>query len=43
MGGLVGVAGVWMAFRWRRTGPVLLVGIGLFLTWMIGTLVVAGR
>lgn len=43
MGAFVGIAGVWMAFRWRRTGPVLVVGIGLFLLWMVGTLVVSGR
>jgi hypothetical protein len=31
-----------MVFNWKRTGPVLLIAIGLFLIWMIGTLVVAG-
>ena len=33
--------GVWMAVRWRRTGPVLLVAIGLFILWMVGTLIVS--
>lgn len=37
---LVLAAGFWTAFNWRRTGIVLLVAIGLFLTWMVGTLVV---
>lgn len=35
--------GVWMACNWRRTGPVLLIGMGLFLVWMVGTLLVAGQ
>lgn len=41
LGVLVLTGGVWMAFNWKRTGPVLLVAIGLFLVWMIGTLAVA--
>lgn len=32
---------VWSALNWRRTAPVLLGAIGLFLVWAIGTLVVA--
>ena len=43
---LIGVAVVavatWSAFNWRRTAPVLLAAIGLFLTWAIGTLLTAG-
>lgn len=31
-------AGGWMVSNWRRTGPVLVIGIGLFLAWMVGTL-----
>ncbi len=42
LGLLVLTGGGWMVFNWKRTGPVLLVAIGLFLIWMIGTLVVAG-
>jgi hypothetical protein len=38
---LVLLSGVWTAFNWRRTGAVLLIAIGLFLVWMIGTLAVA--
>ena len=28
----------WAAIRWRNTGPVLAVSIGLLLCWVIGTL-----
>ncbi|MEA1903561.1 MAG: hypothetical protein U9N56_08560 [Actinomycetota bacterium] len=35
------IGGVWMGLNWRKTGPVLLLAIGLFLVWMIGTLAVA--
>ena len=42
LGLLVLTGGGWMVFNWRRTGTVLLIAIGLFLIWMIGTLVVAG-
>ncbi|MEE8406975.1 MAG: hypothetical protein V3S32_07480 [Acidimicrobiia bacterium] len=42
LGLLVLTGGGWMVFNWKRTGPVLLIAIGLFLIWMIGTLVVAG-
>lgn len=38
---VVAVSGVWMSFRWRRTGPVLLVAIGLLVIWMVGTLAAA--
>ena len=38
---LLAVSGVWMGVRWRRTGPVLLVSIGLFVVWMVGTLIVS--
>jgi hypothetical protein len=38
---LVVVASLWMAKHWKRTGPVLAIAIGLFLLWMIGTLIVA--
>jgi len=32
----------WSAFNWRRTAIVLVLAIGLFLAWMIGTLILAG-
>ena len=38
----IAVAGGWMGSNWRRTGYVLLVAIGLFLFWMVGTLALAG-
>lgn len=33
--------GIGMALHWRRTGPVLVVGIGLFVVWTVGTLLLA--
>jgi len=41
LGLLIAIAAIWIAFRWRRTGPVLLIAIGLFLVWMVGTLALA--
>lgn len=35
------VAAVWMSFQWRRTGPVLMAAIGLFVVWLVGTLILA--
>jgi hypothetical protein len=32
----------WSAFNWRRTAVVLVLAIGLFLAWVIGTLILAG-
>lgn len=37
----IGGGALWMALNWRRTGPVLLIGMGLFVLWMVGTLLVA--
>ena len=34
-------AAIWMTMSWRRTGPTLLVGIGLFVVWLVGTLILA--
>lgn len=31
----------WIAINWRRTGPVLVIAIALFVVWMVGTLLVA--
>jgi hypothetical protein len=38
---LIAFAFAWMARHWERTGPMLAIAIGLFLLWMIGTLIVA--
>ena len=35
------VIGAWSFLNWRRTAPVLLMAIGLFLLWAIGTLITA--
>jgi len=31
------VSSVWMALNWRRTGPVLVIAIGVFVVWLVGT------
>jgi hypothetical protein len=31
----------WSAFNWRRTAVVLILAMGLFLAWAIGTLMLA--
>lgn len=31
----------WSAFNWRRTAVVLILAMGLFLAWAIGTLILA--
>lgn len=36
---LVAISGTWIAANWRSTGRALSVSIGLFLIWMVGTLV----
>ena len=38
---VMALAGTWMARNWRRTGPVLLLAIGIFVLWMVGTLLLA--
>ncbi|MGH3651224.1 MAG: hypothetical protein ACRDU9_11005 [Acidimicrobiia bacterium] len=35
------LVGTWMALNWRRTAAVLILAIGLFVTWMVGTLLLA--
>lgn len=35
------LASIWIAFNWRRTAQVLLIAIGVFLLWMVGTLLLA--
>jgi hypothetical protein len=34
-------ASVWSIRNWRRTVPCLAISIGLFLTWTVGTLILA--
>jgi len=38
---LLVVIGAWFVLNWRRTAPVLLLAIGLFLLWSIGTFITA--
>lgn len=38
---LIAIGGTWMAQNWRRTGEVLGISIGIFLVWLVGTLMVA--
>lgn len=38
LGAGVAATGVWMAWNWRRTMAALLVAIGLFVLWLVGTL-----
>lgn len=36
----LGVA-IWIGLNWRRTGASLLLAIGLFVVWLVGTLALA--
>ncbi|HSK06419.1 MAG TPA: hypothetical protein VK990_02780 [Acidimicrobiia bacterium] len=36
-----GSVAVWSALNWRRTAVLLMLAIGLFLAWTVGTLVLA--
>lgn len=38
---LITIGGAWMAGNWRRTGEVLSIAIGIFLVWLVGTLILA--
>ncbi len=38
---LIALSSTWIAQSWRRTASVLLVAIGLFVVWMVGTLALA--
>jgi len=40
-GAAVVLVSAWTALNWRKTVPVLLVSIGLFLLWVVGTLILA--
>jgi len=33
---------IWIGLNWRRTGVSLLLAIGLFVVWLVGTLALAG-
>ncbi|HJQ75932.1 MAG TPA: hypothetical protein VJ948_01570 [Acidimicrobiia bacterium] len=35
------VVGWWAGVNWRRTAPVLIFSIGLFVVWTVGTLLLA--
>jgi hypothetical protein len=35
----IALGGTWMAQNWRRTAEVLGIAIGIFLIWLVGTLV----
>jgi hypothetical protein len=39
LSGLLAVSGIWMALNWRKTGPMLVISNGLFIIWLVGTLV----
>ena len=41
MASLLAVAAVWSGFNWRKTATVLMLAIGLFLVWAVGTLLVS--
>ncbi|MGD2059878.1 MAG: hypothetical protein PVF87_03365 [Acidimicrobiia bacterium] len=38
---VIAIGGTWMAQNWRRTGEVLLIAIGIFVVWLVGTLILA--
>lgn len=38
---LIAIGGTWMAQNWRRTGEVLSIAIGIFIVWLVGTLILA--
>ncbi|HSM45440.1 MAG TPA: hypothetical protein VK969_10530 [Acidimicrobiia bacterium] len=37
----IALLGTWMAQNWRRTAAVLIAAIGLFVVWMVGTVLLA--
>jgi len=37
---LLTVAALWMGLNWRRTAPILTLGIGVLVMWVVGTLLV---
>lgn len=38
---LIAIGATWMAQNWRRTWEVLAIAIGIFVVWLVGTLLVA--
>jgi len=38
---LCAMVAIWSSLNWKRTGPVLLLAIGVFLLWAMATLLVA--
>ena len=40
-GAAVVLVGAWSAVNWRKTATVLLVSIGVFVLWVVGTLTLA--
>ncbi len=41
MSSLLAVAAVWSGLNWRKTSLVLVLAMGLFLAWTVGTLLLA--
>lgn len=41
MAAAITAVSAWMALNWRRTGLALVLAIGLFLMWMVGTLILS--
>ncbi len=39
---MIAMSGSWMVANWRRTAVVLSLSIGVFVVWLIGTLIFAG-
>lgn len=37
----IALLGTWMAQNWRRTAAVLIAAIGLFVVWLVGTVLLA--
>lgn len=37
----IAAGGTWMGKNWRSTVPVLLMAIGVFVMWLVGTVVLA--
>jgi hypothetical protein len=37
----IALVGTWLAQNWQKTASVLVLAVGLFLVWMVGTLILA--
>ena len=42
LGLAIALVATWIAQNWRKTGSALLAAIGLFVVWLVGTLLFAG-